>query len=366
MIARRDFTEEEAMAGSTQVYAGVAATVGMEDNGTLGGIFRQSPGDKGWEHLRNGLPEGAEVHAITVHPTENDTIFVGSTKGIFRSTNHGGKFEKLSVAGGDPDVWSILVHPKDPQRLYAGASPVDVYRSDDGGDHWTKLADPSLPNRVHMAFACRVMRLDVDPTSPDDVYATLEANGAMRSRNAGESWEDCTADLIRFCEQPKYRSRIGSQTEIEGMLDGHALACSAAAPGTVFLANRMGLFKSTNRGETWEDMEIGRFSPLTYGRDIRTSPHDAKTLYAALSPAARSTDGSVYKSTDVGQTWTRFDHDIKADATMMGVTLHPKDPNQVYAVSRVGQVFGTQDGGKTWSESRLPEGVRDAYCIACG
>ncbi len=354
------------MAGTTHVYAGVAATVGMTHTGTLGGIFRQAEGDKKWEHLTNGLPEGAEVHAITVHPTDTDTLYVGSTKGIYRSTNRGNKFEHLSVAGGDPDIWSILIHPKNPRRLYAGATPVDVYRSDDGGDHWKKLAHPPLPDRVIMNFACRVMRLDVDPTSPDDVYATLEANGAMRSRNAGESWEDCTADLIRFCEQPKYRSRIGSQTEIEGMLDGHALACSAAAPGTVFLANRMGLFKSGDRGEHWEDMEIGRFSPLTYGRDIRTSPHDPKILYAALSPAARSTDGSIYKSTDVGKTWTRFDHGIKADATMMGVVVHPKDPNQVYGVSRVGQVFGTRDGGKSWSETRLPEGVRDAYCIACG
>ena len=217
-----------------------------------------------------------------------------------------------------------------------------------------------------MAFACRVMRLDADPNAPDDIYATMEANGAMRSRNAGESWEDCTADLIRFCEDPKYKSRIGSQTEIEGMLDGHALACSAAAPGTVFLANRMGLFRSNDKGAHWEDMEIGRFSPLTYGRDVRTSPHDPKVLYAALSPAARSTDGSVYRSDDVGKTWTRFDRGIKADATMMGVIPHPTDPNQVYAISRVGQVFGTQDGGKTWSESRLPEGSRDSYCIACG
>jgi photosystem II stability/assembly factor-like uncharacterized protein len=51
---------------------------------------------------------------------------------------------------------------------------------------------------------------------------------------------------------------------------------------------------------------------------------------------------------------------------MMGVIVHPKDPNQVYGVSRAGQVFGTQDGGKTWSEHRLPEGVRDTYCVACG
>jgi photosystem II stability/assembly factor-like uncharacterized protein len=365
MIPAECQREEGTMADNTHIYVGVAGTVGMTHSGSLAGVFRQAAGEDRWEKLGGGLPADAEVHAVTVHPENHDTIYVGSTKGIYRSSDRGGKFERVNVPG-DPDIWSILVHPKNPKRLYAGATPVGVYRSDDGGDNWKKLADPGLPDRVIMAFACRVMRLDVDPNSPDDVYATLEANGAMRSRNAGESWEDCTAGLIRFCEEPRYRSRIGSQTEIEGMLDGHALACSAAAPGTVFLANRMGLFRSGDHGEHWEDMEIGRFSPLTYGRDIRTSPHDPKVLYAALSPAARSTDGSVYRSGDVGRTWTRFDHGIKADATMMGVAIHPRDPNQVCAVSRVGQMFATRDGGKSWSESRLPEGVRDCYAVACG
>jgi photosystem II stability/assembly factor-like uncharacterized protein len=272
----------------------------------------------------------------------------------------------MRLPDGDADIWSICLHPKDPRIVYAGVSPPGVYRSDDGGDTWRKTADPGLPDRVIMGFACRVMRLAVDPNSPDDIYATLEANGTMRSGNRGETWEDCTADLIRFCEEPKYRSRIGSQTEIEGMLDGHALAVSAAAPGTVFLANRMGLFRSDDRGEHWQDMEINRFSPLTYGRDIRVSPHDPKVMYAALSPAARSTDGSIYRSDDVGRTWKRFDHDVKAEATMMAVAAHPGDPNQVYGVSRAGQLFGTQDGGKTWYEHRLPEGARDLYAVACG
>ena len=354
------------MAGKTHVYVGVAGTVGMSHSGNL--ARRLPPGGRRQQvgEADGGLPEDAEVHAVTVHPTDHDTIYVGSTKGIFRSTNRGGKFEKLNVPGRPRHLVDPGASEKPEAASMPAPRPIDVYRSDDGGDNWKKLADPGLPDRVIMAFACRVMRLDVDPNSPDDVYATLEANGAMRSRNAGESWEDCTADLIRFCEEPKYRSRIGSQTEIEGMLDGHALACSAAAPGTVFLANRMGLFRSADRGEHWEDMEIGRFSPLTYGRDIRTSPHDPKVLYAALSPAARSTDGSVYRSDDVGKTWKRFDHGIKADATMMGVTIHPRDPNQVYAVSRVGQMFGTRDGGKSWTESRLPEGVRDCYAIAAG
>jgi hypothetical protein len=50
---------------------------------------------------------------------------------------------------------------------------------------------------------------------------------------------------------------------------------------------------------------------------------------------------------------------------MMALALHPRDPDQVYCVSRCGQVFGTPDGGRTWRESRLPEGVEDVYALAC-
>jgi photosystem II stability/assembly factor-like uncharacterized protein len=359
MIGAAIQVREKNMA-ATHVYAGTARSMGA----TMGGIFRQTVGDSRWEHLTNGLPEDADVHAITVHPENPDVIYIGSTKGAYRSAGRGSSWERLRLTD-EADIWSICIHPKDPRIVYAGASPPGVYRSDDGGNTWHKTADPGLPDRVIMGFACRVMRLDVDPNSPNDIYATLEANGTMRSRNGGESWEDCTADLIRFCEDPKYRSRIGSQTEIEGMLDGHALAVSAAAPGTVFLANRMGLFRSVDRGDHWQDIEINRFSPLTYGRDIRVSPHDPKVMYACLSPAARSTDGSIYRSDDVGQTWRRFDHGIKANSTMMGVAVHPRDPDQVYGVSRFGQVLGTQDGGRTWQETRLPEGVRDVYAVAC-
>jgi photosystem II stability/assembly factor-like uncharacterized protein len=217
-----------------------------------------------------------------------------------------------------------------------------------------------------MTFPCRVMRLDVDPAQPDDVYACIEANGAMKSRDRGESWEDCTTDLLRFAEQEKYKSRIVSQSEIEGMLDGHALACSAAAPGTVFLANRMGLFRSDDRGAHWQDVDIGRFSPMSYGRDLRVSRHDPKVLYAALSPAFRSADGAIYKSEDVGKSWKRLDHGVKAEATMMGVAVNPRDAWQVYGLTKAGQVFGTQDGGISWVERRLPQGVGDCYAIACG
>ena len=351
------------MADQFHVYAGAVRSA----EGGKGGVFRRAPGDnQRWEALTDGLPDGADIHAITVHPDSPDIVFVGTTKGAFRSTDRGGTWRRLALPDPGANVWAITIHPTDHQTIYAGFGPVGVYRSDDGGEHWKTLADPGLPDRVHMTFPCRVMRLDIDPGRPDDVYACIEANGAMMSRDRGESWQDCTADLLRFAAQEKYKSRIVSQTEVEGMLDGHALAVSGAAPGTVFLANRMGLFRSDDGGAHWQDVEVGRFSPMTYGRDLRVSPHDPKVLYAALSPAFRSSDGGLYESRDVGRTWKRFDHGVKADNTMMGVAIHPRDKRRVYGISKSGQVFGTNDGGESWTERRLPQGVGDCYAIACG
>jgi photosystem II stability/assembly factor-like uncharacterized protein len=351
------------MAKSDHSYVFVGS--GQWTGGTRGGLFRQAVGDDRWEPLTKGLPEPAAIQAITVHPGNPRTIFAGTQDGPYRSDDGGTTWTRPDFPR-DRQVWSITVHPTNPRVIYAGTSPIGVFQSEDGGDTWRRLPNAVQPERLKMGFACRVMRLAIVPGRPDEIYAALEVGGAMRSLDGGENWTDCSDDLVALAERPHLKSRIQSDSETEGMLDAHALAVSAAAPGSVFLAVRMGLFQSDDRGKSWRDLEIGRFSPLTYGRDIRVSPHDPRTLYACLSPAARSEDGSLYRSTDLGRTWSRLDHGVKANATMMALALHPRDPEQVYCVSRCAQVFGTQDGGTTWRESRLPDGVKDVYALACG
>jgi photosystem II stability/assembly factor-like uncharacterized protein len=149
------------------------------------------------------------------------------------------------------------------------------------------------------------------------------------------------------------------------MLDSHAMAVSPAAPGTPFLALRMGLFRSDDRGASWRDTEVGRYSPLTYCRDVTISPHNPRVMYACLSQAAVSSAGSIYRSADLGETWTRFDRGVKPGSTMMAACVHPRDPEQVFCITRGGQVLSTADAGASWQEYRLPPGVEDAYAIAC-
>src|SRR5262249_17264765 len=74
---------------------------------------------------------------------------------IGSSTDCGEHWERLGFPDRGVQVWSILVDPKNLRTLYAGTSPVAVYRSDDGGDNWRRLSDPRIPDRVRMPFDCR-------------------------------------------------------------------------------------------------------------------------------------------------------------------------------------------------------------------
>jgi photosystem II stability/assembly factor-like uncharacterized protein len=328
-----------------------------------GGLFRTSPGNREWQPLTRGLPEQVEARAFAVHPTDPNVVFVGTQDGPYRTTDGGEHWERTGFPDRNAVVWSITYHPTRPNVMYAGTAPVALYRSEDGGDTWKKLPGAKSPEHCKMGFPTRTIRISIDAARPDHIYAGLEVSGVIASTDGGDTWTDLSTPIIKLAEKPHLKSRIGSDIDSEGMLDSHAI--TVGNKSTAFLATRMGLFRSDDEGATWQDMEIGRFSPLTYCRDVVVSPQDSKVMYAALSPAARSHDGSLYRSADAGETWKRFDHDIKANATMMSATVDRKDPARVYCASRCGQIFGTEDAGKTWSEYRLPENVQDVYAVAC-
>ena len=354
--------------GETRIFAGAGYSVSRAGIQLRGGLFRRSPGEGEWEALSSGLPDKVEVRAIAVHPHDHHVIYVGTQDGPYRSSDGGDHWERLGFPDRNAVIWALSIHPTRPNTLYAGTAPVALYRSLDGGNNWHLLPNAKSPAHCEReGFETRTVRITADPSRPDDVYAALEVSGVIRSSDGGDTWADMSASLIKLAEQPHLQSSVGGRHcgHCEGMLDSHAIAVSAAAPGTPFLAIRMGLFRSDDRGAVWHDTEIGRHSPLTYCRDVIVSPHDARVMYTCLSPAAFSSDGSLYRSDDMAQTWKRVDHGVKAESTLMTVCVHPRDPAQVYCASRGGQVFGTQDAGASWHEYRLPQGVQDVYTVAC-
>src|ERR1051326_5935010 len=255
--------EERAMAQSN-MYAGVAGYVGRADQVGHVGVFSRLAGAETWSHP---ISEH-ETYAVHVHPTDPNVVFAGTKDGVYRSTDKGKTFHRANFPGAR-QIWSFLVDSQDPKLVYAGGSPISIYRSEDTGETWKEMPDPGMPDRAVMPFACRVMRMAQHPNRPGTIYAALEVNGVMRTDNHGESWTDRSASLLKLAEKPHLKSKIVSNTYNEAMMDGNAIAINPADPDGVIFAARMGLFSTHDGGETWQDMEVGRFSPTTYGRDIK-------------------------------------------------------------------------------------------------
>ncbi|HYC64432.1 MAG TPA: hypothetical protein VEC14_06855 [Reyranellaceae bacterium] len=349
------------MAASSNVYAGVAGYFGKPDHPGKVGVFVRDANGGEWKHALGSV----QAFTVFVHPNNPETVFAGTNDGVWRSTDRGATFKRTDF----PDkaqVWCFMVDSRDPKRMLAGASPIDVYRSEDGGQSWRKLASPNMPAHCTGPFASRVMRFAQHPKRPNEIFAALEINGVMHSQDGGETWRDCSEGLIKLAERPHLKSKIVSDTHAEGMLDGHAVTISPADPDAAIVALRMGLFRTTDKGKTWQDMEMKRFSPITYGRDVKAAPSQPSTLYCALSVAAASHDGALFRSTDGGQNWNRFDK-VQVHGTIMSIGLHQSDPDQVYLGARYdGEIFGTRDGGRTWQAMPLPAEVQHIYSVACG
>ena len=212
--------------------------------------------------------------------------------------------------------------------MLAGGSPVEVYRSEDGGESWRKLRRRRnrrrTPRGRSPAGSCA---LRSTRSKPDEIYAVLEVNGVMRRTDGGESWSDCSAGLIKLAEQePQLQEQARQRHQAEGMLDGHAIMHQPGRSRRAsIMAVRMGLFRTSRPRQDLGGHGVERFSPVTYGRDIKVSPQEPNTLYAALSVAASSHDGALYRSQDNGKSWQRFDK-VQVHGTIMSVGLHHVRP----------------------------------------
>jgi hypothetical protein len=98
-------------------------------------------------------------------------------------------------------------------------------------------------------------------------------------------------------------------------------------------------------GVASEEVGFARDSPLEENGFELVVPRHESRGFSGASLASRA--------------FQRFDRGVKAEATMMGVAVHSRDPRQVVGVSKAGQVFTTGDGGEGWSEQRLPAGAGD-------
>jgi photosystem II stability/assembly factor-like uncharacterized protein len=338
--------------------------------GALGAIFRSVDGGP-FSPVRH-LPTDSAFQSLTPHTTRQGVVYASGRHGVYLSEDAGLTWRPVPVpAGPGEECWAVGMRPDDPDRLLVGCGPIGVYVSRDAGVFWSRSRDSGpmseLTDIASGKFfqVSRVMRFAFDPTAPDLVFAACETNGLILSEDGGDSWRNVSGGLTDLARNnPALRSQINVADDAEGMLDGHAVCVSPAAPGRVFYVCRMGLFSSGDLGVSWQNHDVGRFAPFTYARDIRVDPQQPSTLYLALSISSRSHAGALYRSLDLGETWTRIDAAAPASSTIMSMGVDPLATGSAVYVTREGQVHWTRNGGGLWGAALLPPQAGDAYCAA--
>ncbi|MFB6248865.1 MAG: WD40/YVTN/BNR-like repeat-containing protein [Salinibacter sp.] len=284
--------------------------------GTVGGgVWKTTTAGENWSNITGGALRAGAIGAVAVAPSDRNVIWVG--------TGSGGVRGNVSPGRG-------------------------VYRSTDGGDTWTYLG---LPESGH------VHKIAVHPDDPDVAYVAAlghifgpnEARGVYKTTDGGQTWDKVL-----------YVSPNTGAIEVKMNPDNPRILYAAAwkaerKPWAMFSgADKGGIYKSTDSGETWTKLTEGL--PSKVGRiGMAVSPADPDRLYALVESTRDST--GLYRSDDAGRSWTLVNTNRNLTARpwyYMHVTAAPHDVNELY-VSGEG-FYGSVDGGESFRAIDIPHG----------
>lgn len=301
--------------------------------GTVGsGAWVSPDGGDSWRRVGRGLWGESRVFGLAVHPEEPRTVLAGADDGVYRSGDGGQSFERLDSPMNALHVWKIAFDPADPDTIFAGTRPAALFRSTDGGRHWQKL-------RADIAEECpnvrvpRITALTVDPSDHRIVWAGIEVDGVRRSLDRGETWTRVAGGL----DEP----------------DIHDVAVRVGAGGkTVLTSTPREIFASTDTGESWHGLGVGKHFALPYCRHLALKADDPNVLYVATGDAAVGSTGAIQRSKDGGQSWEALPLPVEPNSPIWAFATNPADPALIFACSHYGELFASRDAGDSWAKLR--------------
>ncbi len=316
-----------------------------------GGVWETNDAGRTWSPIFDSAPVGS-VGALAVAPSAPSTIYVGTGEadmrsdiaqgvGMFRSTDGGAHWTPIGLAD-TQQIGRILVDPRDPKvllvaalgRPYGPNAQRGVFRSTDGGATWTRtLFKDADTGAIDLAYK---------PGDPDTVYAALwqtrrppwnvyppsngPGGGLYKSTDGGRTWAPITGRGL-----PDAPGRIG-------------LAVSPAAPHRVYAlidAKAGGLYRSDDDGASWRKMsgDTRIWQRGWYFGELAANPKNADEVWVCDTIVLRSRDG--------GATFMPLKGDPTGD-DFHSLWIDPKDPDRrILGVDQGALV--TLNGGETWS-----------------
>jgi photosystem II stability/assembly factor-like uncharacterized protein len=283
---------------------------------TGGGVWKTTDGGIDWQPVSDGQFGTGSVGAIGVAESDPNVVYVGMGEspirgnvshgdGVYKTTDAGKTWKKVGLED-TRHISRVRVHPRNPDLVYVAAlghvfGPNDqrgVFRSRDGGKNWERVLF-----RGNKAGATDLV---LDPTNPNTIYAAF-----------WEVWRN------------PYNLESGG-------------------PGS-------GLFKSTDGGDTWNELTRNPGLPkgVIGNIGVAVSPADSNRVWAIVE----AEEGGVFRSDDAGKTWTRVNEDRRLRQRAWYYTRIYADPassDTVYVLNT--GFYKSNDGGRTYSPISVPHG----------
>jgi photosystem II stability/assembly factor-like uncharacterized protein len=308
---------------------------------------------------------GGRSNGVTGVPGQPNTFYSGSVGGgVWKSENSGRTWTPIFDSQPVASIGAIAVAQSNASVVYVGTGEADmrsqisfgngVYKSTDAGKTW---------NHVGLDDTRQIGRILVDPWDADIVfvaalghaYGANPERGVYRSNDGGASWrkvlfKNNDVGAIDLAFDPQESRTIYA-----------ALWNTRRPPWSIYPPSYgpgSGIFKSTDGGDTWEQLSGGLPTERVGRIGIAVAPANSNLVYAILD----AKEGGLYRSDDAGASW----HKTSGDHRIWGrgwyfchVVVDPKDSETVYVSNT--SLYRSTDGGKNWTSIRGAPGGDDYH-----
>ncbi len=289
------------------------------------------------------------VADIAVHPKHPNKWFVAAASGgVWYTENHGTTFSPIFDGYGSYSIACVEMAPSDPNTIWIGTGENNnqrsvaygdgVYKSIDGGKSFTNMG---LKKSEHIG------NIIIHPTNENIVwvaaYGPVWSNGGERgvykSIDGGKNWERTLfvsdeTGIAEIAIDPKNPDVLYASAHQRRR---HEWTYIGGGPEST-------LYKSTDGGKTWKEINSGLPKGEMGRIGIAVSPADENYVYAIIE--ARGDKGGFYRSTNKGETWVKMSSFNTSGNYYQEIMCDPNDKNKVFAMDTY--LHHTTDGGKNF------------------
>ncbi len=298
------------------LYVGTGEPNNRQSSSWGDGVYKSMDAGATWTHL--GLKGTHHIGRIVVHPTDPNIVYVAALgdlwaankeRGVYKSLDGGATWSQTLFIDENTGVSDIAIDPQSPNILYAaayqrrrtvfgyngGGPGSGLYRSTDGGAHWSKISN-GMPSSGDIG-RCAV---DIYRRNSNIVYALIEhqtRGGVYRSEDKGATWvrvSDTNPRPSYFSQirvDPNndqkiwlggvniYMSEDGGRTFVQTRFRGvhsdvHAIWIDPANSDHILSGNDGGIWVTEDSGRNWRhinNVALGQFYEIAY--DFRKPYH---------------------------------------------------------------------------------------------